>query len=192
AEAIRIAACPDHRDWEGRMLKDIAAAEGISLEDAVRGATTGPRGKETICIQFTIAEDDIVTNLRHPLVMVGSDGIPNLNGSPHPRLFGTFPRILARYVREQRVLSLEDAVHRMTQMSCDRFGIANRGLIAEGYIADLVLFDPATVEDLATYDDPKLEPAGISKVIVSGRVAFDAGTHTGTGAGRMLRFRQAG
>jgi N-acyl-D-aspartate/D-glutamate deacylase len=124
--------------------------------------------------------------------MVGSDGIPNLNGSPHPRLFGTFPRILARYVREQGILTLEDAVHRMTQASCDRFGIANRGLVKEGCTADLVLFDPATVEDLATYDDPKREPAGISKVIVSGKVAYDGGTHTKAGSGKMLRYRQAG
>lgn len=190
AEAIRIAACPDHRDWEGRMLKDIAAAEGISLADAVRGATTGPHGKETICIQFTIAEEDIVTNLRNPRVMVGSDGIPNLNGSPHPRLFGTFPRILARYVREQGVLTIEDAIYRMTQLSCDRFGIANRGLVTEGRVADLVLFNPDTVEDLATYDEPKREPAGIEKVFVGGQVAYDNGTHTGVGNGQALRYRQ--
>jgi N-acyl-D-aspartate/D-glutamate deacylase len=192
ARSIRIAACPDHRDWEGRMLTDIAAAEGLSLEDAVRGAVTGPRGHETICIQFTIDEADVVTNLRHPLMMVGSDGIPNLSGSPHPRLFGTFPRILARYVRDQGVLTLEDAVHRMTQMSCERFGIANRGLVRAGYVADLVLFDPDTVEDLATYDDPKREPAGISHVIVSGQVAFQGGTHTHIGSGQMLRYAPTG
>ena len=188
AQAIRIAACPDHRDWEGRMLADIAKAEGLSLEDAVRGAITGPGGHETICIQFTIDEADVATNLRHRLMMVGSDGIPNLSGSPHPRLFGTFPRILARYVREQRVLTLEDAVHRMTQMSCERFGIANRGLVERGYVADLVLFDPETVEDLATYDNPKTEPKGISHVFVAGTAAYENGIHTGAGSGQMLRY----
>jgi N-acyl-D-aspartate/D-glutamate deacylase len=191
AAAIRIAACPDHRDWEGRMLTEIAAAEGVSLDDAVRGAVTGPRGRETICIQFTIDEADVATNLRHPLMMVGSDGIPNLSGSPHPRLFGTFPRILARYVREQHVLTLEDAVHRMTRMSCERFGIANRGLVKAGSIADLVLFDPDTVEDLATYDEPKREPKGISNVIVKGQVAYQDGHHTHAGSGQMLRYLAA-
>ena len=187
ANVIRIANCPDFRNYEGRMLTEIAEAEGISLEDAVRRVTTGPRGTETICIQFMIGEQDIETNLRHRLVMVGSDGIPNLRGMPHPRLFGTFPRVLARYVRDRGVATIEEAVRRMTSFPCDTFGLAGRGRIQEGLWADLVLFDAETVRDLATYDDPKLEPAGISAVIVNGRIACREGEHTAVGAGRFLR-----
>ena len=122
-------------------------------------------------------------------MMVGSDGIPDLTGSPHPRLFGTFPRVLGHYVRERGVLSLEEAVRRMTSLSCERFGLVERGRIREGYWADLVIFDPDRVVDTATYDDPKQEPEGIRAVIVNGQVAYDNGRHTGAGAGRMLRYR---
>ncbi|GAB4338796.1 MAG: D-aminoacylase [Dehalococcoidia bacterium] len=190
AKNVMIASCPDERAFEGRMVPDIARDHGWSLEDAVRHILTSPRGRSVICIHFIIDEADIETNLRHPRVMVGSDGIPDLTGKPHPRLFGTFPRVLAKYVRERRVLSLEEAVHRMTQLPCQRFGIVNRGVIAEGYRADLVLFDPATVRDRATYEDPKQEPDGIRMVLVNGQVACEDGRHTGVGAGHMLRYRQ--
>ncbi len=190
ANAIRIANCPDFPQYEGRMLPEISESEGINLSNAVRRVTTGPRGAETICIQFIIGKEDIETNLRHPLMMVGSDGIPNLNGMPHPRLFGTFPRVLAMYVRDRGVASIEEAVRRMTSFPCDTFGLAGRGRISEGMWADLVLFDPATVQDLATYDDPKREPAGISAVIVNGQIACRDGVHTGAGAGRFLRRGQ--
>ena len=134
-------------------------------------------------------EADIETNLRHAKMMVGSDGIPDLSGSPHPRLFGTFPRVLGRYVRERGVLALEEAGRRMTSLSCERFGLAERGRIREGYWADLVIFDPDRVVDTATYDEPKREPEGIRAVIVNGQVACDNGRHSGVGAGRMLRYR---
>jgi N-acyl-D-amino-acid deacylase len=192
AAAIRIASCPDFREFEGRMLTDIAAERGWTLDEAVRQVVAGPRGKETLCIQFIIAEEDIETNLRHPQVMIGSDGIPALNGMPHPRLFGTMPRVLAHYVRERGVLSLEEAIRRMTSLPCARFGLEGRGAVREGNWADLVLFDAAKVRDLATYDDPKREPEGIRMVVVNGQVAYDDGRHTGAGAGRMLRYRQSG
>lgn len=192
ARHVMIASCPDERGFEGRMIPDIAAERGWSIEEAVRQILTAPRGKSVICIHFIIDEADIETNLRHPRVMIGSDGIPDLSGKPHPRLFGTFPRVLGEYVRARGVLSLEEAVHRMTQLACERFGIAGRGVIAEGYRADLVLFDPATIRDRATYEDPKQEPEGIRMVVVNGRVAWEDGHPTGAGAGRMLRYRQNG
>jgi N-acyl-D-aspartate/D-glutamate deacylase len=189
AQVLRIASCPAFPGYEGRMLPEIAEELGLSLPDAVRHVLTAPRGAATICIQFTMDEADVETNLRHPRVMVGSDGIPDLTGRPHPRLFGTMPRVLARYVRERGVLSLEDAVHRMTRMACDRFGLVGRGRVEEGYRADLVLFDPEHVVDLATYDDPQREPEGIRAVIVNGELAYRDGRHTGAGAGQVLRYR---
>jgi N-acyl-D-amino-acid deacylase len=190
AENVMIASCPDFREFEGRMMPDIAAGNGWNLDHAVREVLTSPRGKDVICIHFIIDEKDIETNLRHPRMMIGSDGIPDLRGRPHPRLFGTMPRVLGEYVRERRILSLEEAIRRMTSLACDRFGLKNRGRIKEGYHADLVLFDPETVKDLATYAEPKLEPQGIAMVIVNGQVACEAGRHTGVGSGQMLKYRQ--
>ena len=189
AEVIRIASCPAFRHYEGRMLKDIASDEGVDIVEMVKRVLTPPKGDRTICIQFIIDEADVETNLRHADMMVGSDGIPDLNGKPHPRLFGTFPKVLGHYVRERGLMSLPEAVRRMTSLSAATFGMASRGQIREGYWADLVLFDPRTIIDRATYDEPKLEPAGIDLVIVNGRVAFRRGEHQHAGSGAMLRYR---
>jgi N-acyl-D-amino-acid deacylase len=192
ARVIRLASCPAFPEYEGRTLVDLAAETGEALDDLVRRILTAPKGERTICIHFIIDEADIEANLRHPLMMIGSDGIPDLSGRPHPRLYGTMPRVLGEYVRDRGVLPLEEAVRRMTSLSCERFGLAERGRIAEGWWADLVLFDPATVHDTATYDDPQQEPVGISLVVVNGEVTYDHGRHTGAGAGRLLRYRDAG
>jgi N-acyl-D-amino-acid deacylase len=189
AAVTRLANCPDFREWEGHGLSEIAAAGDVSLEAVTRRILTAPRARETICIQFIMDEGDVEENLRHPRAMVGSDGIPDLRGRPHPRLFGTCPRVLARYVRERGVLSLPEAVRRMTSLSCDRFGLAGRGRLAAGAFADLVLFDPELVADLATYEEPKRESRGIACVIVNGAVALERGRHTGAGAGRALCYR---
>lgn len=191
AEVIRLASCPAFPDYEGRMLIDIAAAEHVGLEELVKRILTVEKGDRTICIQFLIDEADIETNLRYPRMMIGSDGIPDLAGRPHPRLFGTFPRVLGEYVRQRHVLSLEEAVRRMTSMSCARFGLAERGEVREGWWADLVVFDPDRIADTATYDDPKQECVGVDLVVVNGEVAYDHGRHTGVGAGRLLRYRDA-
>jgi N-acyl-D-amino-acid deacylase len=188
AANVMINSCPDDTSLEGMMMPEVADAKGWDLGEAVRQVLTSPRGKQVICTHFIIDEADIETNLRHPLVMIGSDGIPDLKGRPHPRLFGTMPRVLGEYVRERGIIPLEEAIRRMTSLPCDRFGLAGRGRIAEGSWADLVLFDPATVRDRATYKEPKQEPAGIRMVIVNGEVAYEDGRHTGAGAGRMLRY----
>ena len=190
AEVIRIANCPAFRDFEGRMLKDIAADRNEDIADTVRLILTAPKGDRTICIHFIIDEADIETNLRYPGMMVGSDGIPTLNGKPHPRLFGTFPRLLGEYVRRRGVLSLEDAIARITSISAETFGLKERGRIEHGYHADVVLFDPDTIADAATYDDPKRLSEGISLVIVNGAVAWSGGAYSGAGSGQMLRYRR--
>lgn len=190
ARVLRIARCPAFPDYEGRMVTDIADSESRTPEDVVRRILTAPRGDATICIHFIIDEADVERNLRHPRMMIGSDGIPDVAGKPHPRLYGTMPRVLGRYVRERGVLSLPEAVRRMTRLSCERFGLLGRGRIAEGYHADLVLFDPARVRDTATYDDPRREPEGVRLVVINGRVAYENGAHTGAGAGRPIGYRR--
>ncbi len=195
AEVVRIASCAAFREFEGRMLVDIASERGMDVTEVVRMILTAPGGDRTICIHFIIDEADIETNLRYRDMMVGSDGIPDLRGKPHPRLFGTFPRILSEYVRKRGTLSLAEAVRRMTSVSAQTFGLIERGSITPGYFADLVLFNADTVTDTATYDEPKQEPVGIKLVVVNGKVAYDnlsltGGTHTGSASGSMLRYRR--
>ncbi len=187
AQALRLATVPGHPEWDGLRVTEVADLLDLPVDQAVKRILEG-RGSETLVIQFTMDEVDVETNLRHPLVMVGSDGLPVLEGKPHPRLFGTFPRVLGRYVRERGVLTLEEAVRRMTSLPARVFGLAGRGVITEGAWADLVLFDPATVADTATWDDPKREPEGIALVVVNGAVALENGRHTGAGSGRALRY----
>jgi N-acyl-D-amino-acid deacylase len=191
AANVMLNSCPDDTTLEGKMLPQIAEEKGWALDETVRQVLGSPRGRQVICTHFIIDEADIETNLRDPRVMIGSDGIPDLNGRPHPRLFGTMPRVLAKYVRERGVLSIEEAVRRMTSLPAERFGLSGRGRVQEGYLADLVLFDPATVQDLATYPDPKQEPAGIAMVVVNGAIAYEGGKHTAVGSGQMLKYRQA-
>jgi N-acyl-D-amino-acid deacylase len=190
AEVIRLASCPAFREYEGRMLKDIATEKSMDIVQLVHEILTSPKGDRTICIQFIIDETDIETNLRWQDMMVGSDGIPDLNGRPHPRLFGTFPRILGHYVRDKQLISLTDAVRRMTSLAASTFGIEQRGLIKQGYWADLVLFNPDTIADAATYDEPKKLATGIDAVFVNGKLAFQNGQYTQSGSGEMLRYKR--
>jgi N-acyl-D-amino-acid deacylase len=122
--------------------------------------------------------------------MIGSDGIPSVEGKPHPRLYGTFARVLGTYVRDERLLSLEDAVHRMTGLPAQKFRLTDRGVIREDAYADLVIFDSYTVADVGTYQEPRRYPPGIDYVIVNGRVTADHGQHTGEQNGRMLRQKR--
>jgi N-acyl-D-aspartate/D-glutamate deacylase len=121
-------------------------------------------------------------------MMIGSDGIPDLDGLPHPRLYGTFPRVFAQYVRGRGEISVSEAVRRMTSLPAGRFGLTDRGTLTPGAWADVVVFDPATIRDTATFTDPKREPDGVGWVIVNGVLAVDRGRHTGARAGRLLRF----
>jgi N-acyl-D-amino-acid deacylase len=132
-------------------------------------------------------EDDVRTVMRHPTTMIGSDGIPTLEGRPHPRLYGTFARVLGRYARELGLFPLEEAVHRMTGLPARKFGLAERGVVRAGAFADLVLFDPARILDAGSYEDPHRPPRGIAHVFVNGAEVVREGTHTGARPGRALR-----
>ena len=124
--------------------------------------------------------------LRHPATMIGSDGLPN-DPLPHPRLWGTFPRVLGRYSRDEGLFPLGEAVHKMTGMPAQRFGIAGRGLIREGYFADLTLFDAAKIMDTATFSDPARPASGIAGVWVNGVLTYNAQGPTQQRAGRFVR-----
>ena len=164
----------------GRSLFELAAQRNEEPEQTARALA--PAG----AIYFAMSETDVSNILSHPLTMVGSDGLAH-DTHPHPRLWGTFPRVLGRYVRQQKLLTLEQAVHKMTGLSAHRFGLDRRGLVAPGFHADLVTFDADSVLDRATYQHPELPPDGIKAVYVNGELTCEEGHMTGSRAGRVLR-----
>jgi N-acyl-D-amino-acid deacylase len=137
-------------------------------------------------VLFMMSEEDVTAILQHPAGMVGSDGLYS-SGKPHPRYYGTFPRVLSKYVRQDKALSLEEAVRKMTSFPAQRLNIQDRGLLKAGMWADIVVFDPDKVEDKATFAEPQLAPSGIAYVLVNGQVAVRQGQYTGVLAGKVLR-----
>ena len=175
----------------GRMLTDVARGCGERPVDAVFRLIAEERDRVQMVV-FGMSEDDVRTVLGHPQVAVASDGWtlePDAGGRPHPRSYGTYARVLGRYVREHRVLSLEDAVRKMTVLPARRLGLSDRGLVRTGACADLVAFDPERVTDVATFDDPHRFCDGVRLVVVNGRVVIDGDDDTGAAAGVVLRAR---
>jgi N-acyl-D-aspartate/D-glutamate deacylase len=183
-DGIRITYAPGQQELEGKSLPEIAAEYGTSQREAARRILA--RSESVMAVTHVMAEDGVEDVLRFEGTMIGSDGLPNPDGRTHPRTYGTFPRVLGRYVRARRVLGLEEAVHRMTGLPAATFGLDGRGLIVAGAPADLVLFDPATIGDRATYQEPSLGPEGIRLVVVNGEVVMRDGVATGRRPGRVL------
>jgi N-acyl-D-amino-acid deacylase len=185
--AVRLGAFTEPEDfvWEGRTLGDVVAETGSDPIDCVcdlllaedlriNEVTPGPH------------TDGIKRFYRHPAAMVGTDST-FVGAKPSPRSYGSYPRILGQFVRDEHVLGLEDAVAKMTSRPAARLGLSDRGVIRDGAVADLVVFDPATVRSNATYDDPCRFPDGIEHVIVDGTLVVEGGAHTGATPGRALR-----
>ncbi len=156
-----------HQHLEGLNLAEAAEALGMSPEETFFHLILAEGGRITI-ILFSMDERDVDMVVQSSFSMIGSDGLPVASKRPHPRLYGTFPRFIQRYVRELKSLKLEQAIHKVTAMPAARFDLTDRGKIAEGKLADLVVFDPDTVSDLATYSNPKVYPQGIAAVVVAG------------------------
>ena len=183
---------PSHPDLEGMSLPDIADSKGVSLEDALCdllaeedfhvGHWQSPPKSVAVWRQVS---RDCLDLLSRPDYMVGSDSI-HVGSLPHPRAYGTFPRLLGRLRREFGVLSLEQMVQRMTDNPARRFGLAHRGRVQKGCFADLVVFDAEHIIDNATYDDPRQFPSGIPFVLVNGQIAVDQERCTGILAGRAV------
>ncbi len=183
---------PAYKKYEGMRIDEAAKAAGKDAYDFVFEILIAHNGGVG-CVWFIIDEGDLKLAMQQPWVSIGSDGSalaasgPLRTGVPHPRSFGTFPRVLGKYVREEQVISLEQAVHKMSGLTASQLHIADRGLIKEGLAADLVIFDPATVADRATFTDPFQYPTGIPTVVVNGRVVLDQGRHTGERPGVVIR-----
>jgi N-acyl-D-aspartate/D-glutamate deacylase len=196
-DAVRIAISPHQPQYAGRTIGDIARSRSCAPLDAVCDYLIADRGHTRILIT-SMAEEDVQEIVRSPRVLVGSDGTSLApygttgQGKPHPRFYGTFARVLGHYVRELGLLSLPQAIYKMTGGSARALGLMDRGIVREGYRADITIFDAETIVDRATYDDPHQYAAGISTVIVNGVVVIDAGEHTGALPGQVLRRRPNG
>ena len=169
-----------HPDQAGKTLQQIADGWQMSMLEAAK--LLMPAG----AIYYNMDEQDVRRVLRYPVTMIGSDGLPN-DPMPHPRLWGAFPRVLGHYCRDEKLFPLTVAVHKMTGLSAARFQLPQRGLVKVGYYADLVLFDPQTVRDIASFSDPKQPAEGIEAVMVNGVMSYGNDNHITGRAGRFLR-----
>ncbi|MBA4279621.1 MULTISPECIES: D-aminoacylase [Burkholderiales] len=176
---ITIASCKSHPEFQGRDLQDIADAWGVSRLEAAR------RLQPASAVYHSMSEEDVQRILAFEPTMIGSDGI-DAGERPHPRLWGTFPRVLGRYSRDIGLFPLETAVWKMTGLTAGVFGLDRRGVLAVGHHADITVFDAATVRDLADYDDPQQPAQGIDAVIVNGAIAYIDRVHQHTRTGQVL------
>ena len=193
-ENIRICsvATDKNRHLEGKNILEAAAEAGKDTYDFMRDLLIEEENQVSM-ISFMMKEENLQRILAHPLVSIGSDGSAVApygvlhKGKPHPRFYGTFPRVLGKYVREEKIMTLPEAIRKMTSVPADKFGFSGRGRISEGYFADLVVFDPDRIIDRATWEDPHQYPEGIEYVVVNGKVAVEGGETTGTLPGRILK-----
>jgi N-acyl-D-aspartate/D-glutamate deacylase len=186
-EDITIASARGAEDVVGRSLDEIARVWSVTPDEAVRRILDVASGRVSV-VYFGMSEDDVATVVRHERSVFGSDGLPTLEGAPHPRLFGTFPKVIREFVATRRDLSLAEMARKAAAVPARIFGIADRGHVAEGAFADIVILDPSRVRDNATYAEPKRIASGIDVVFVNGTVAWRNGAPTGGRAGRLIRL----
>lgn len=188
---LQIRVMPSDPSYNGKTLADIAADRGLpnNVETGIDLAIEFQLKGGFSAIYHAMHEQDVIRIMQHPLAMIQTDGDPVSYGQgfPHPRSYGAFPRVLGRYVRELGVLTLEEAIRKMTSMPADQYNQTERGRVVEGAYADLVVFDPETVRDTATFIDPHRYPTGIDHVIVNGRFVIRAGALTGERPGAWIK-----
>lgn len=182
-----------NRNLIGQNIEEAARKRGLNSFDFVCQLLIEEKGDVSI-VGFGMSEENTIATLSHPAVMIASDGSalapygPLHRGQPHPRNYGTFPRFLGYYVREKKILSLPEAIKKITSMPAAKLGLKDRGAVKEGFFADLVVFDPEKIVDRATYTEPEQYPAGIDYVIVNGKIVIDHGEPTGQLPGKLLTW----
>ena len=183
---------PDLRQYQGLTLAEIGRRMGKDPRDAAMDIVIADRGESSAVIAI-MTEDNVRAVIIHPLVSFGSDSEAQAEDGPlseamaHPRAFGTFPRVLAKYVREEHVLTLEEAIRKMTSLPANRVGLTDRGIIRPGMMADVTIFNPATIQDIATFTEPLRYSVGVRYVFVNGRPVVRDGKITDERPGRPLR-----
>jgi N-acyl-D-amino-acid deacylase len=186
-----------NKELEGKSIAEIARLWDTDSYDVLFDLLIEEESNVGMVL-FMMSEDDVIRVMRHPTTMIGSDGTaisregPLSKGKPHPRSYGTFPRILGKYVREEKVLTLEGAVRKMTSLPAQTLKLRDRGILKEGYKADIVVFDPEKVKDRATYIDPHQPPEGILYVLVNGEIAVEEGKYIGKTDGKVLTLLSGG
>ncbi len=173
-----------NEEIEGMTVEEIAEKRGVSPAEAACDLMI-EEDTAVSMVMFWGEEEGVQKVLQHPAHTVGSDGL--LGGKPHPRVYGTFPRVLGHYVRDRGVLPLEDAIRRMTSFPAQRLGLQDRGILKAGMYADITVFDPETIRDRATFLEPRQYPDGVNYVLANGQIIIDQGRHTGNRPGRVLR-----
>lgn len=186
SDLVVIGSVKRQKQYEGKTLREVAAMRGRPLIEALLDLLVEEDAAVT-AVAHVMAEDDVREVLADAYTMIGTDGMPTLDGKPHPRSYGTYPRVLEHYVRRLGLFGWEAAIHKMTGMPAAKYRLEGRGVIAPGARADLTLFDPHRVQDRATYARPKRSPEGIDYVWVGGTAVIDAGQTTGARPGRVLR-----
>jgi N-acyl-D-amino-acid deacylase len=188
---IQLVRCGHDPALAGKTVADLLKAAGQPLTQVATADMIIDLQLKGGCsaIFHAYDEPDVERFMQSPFGMIGSDGSLTRpgDGSPHPRAFGTYPRVLGHYVRERGVITLEDAVRKMTAFPAARLGLRDRGLLRPGLAADVTVFDPATIADRATFTDPHHYSVGVRYVVVNGQVTVKDGAHTGVRAGRVLR-----
>lgn len=191
---VQIGIARNRRETQGLTLAELGAKAGKSPAEAALDLLIDEDGW-VAAVHFAMSEDDVEAILRDRHTMIGSDGVANdpagemAEDKTHPRSYGTYPRVLARYVRDREVLPLAEAVRRMTSLPAQRMRLPDRGMLRVGTRADITIFDPQIVRDVATFEDPHQFPVGIRHVLVNGRLALENGRQTDALAGRVLRSR---
>jgi N-acyl-D-aspartate/D-glutamate deacylase len=187
--SIQIGVASSNREAQGKTLAELAKPLG---KDPITVALDMILGEENFiaAAHFALSEEDVELVLHDPHTIIGSDGVATAPGAPekpHPRSYGTFPRVLSRYVRDRKVLPLGEALRRMTSLPAKRLKLTDRGRLEVGYNADITIFNPNTVQDNATFAEPHQFPTGIEYVFVNGVLTISKGEHTGARAGKVLR-----
>lgn len=186
SDMVTVSSTKRQKHYEGRTLREVAAARGQSLYEAMLDFLAEEDAAVTVNVHL-MQEADVRTVLSDPFTMVGTDGMPSLDGKPHPRGYGTYPRIIEHYVGRLGLFELEAAVHKMTGLPAQKFGLSDRGVLEAGKLADVVMFRPEAVRDRATYTNPRQFPEGIDAVWVRGQAVVQDGAHTGARPGRVWR-----
>lgn len=185
ASDIVVASTKNHPEWEGQSIQKLSDQFGLPPQQTADRILAEEPG--TTVILHSMNEEDVQTVMRHASTMIGSDGLPTLEGKPHPRLYGSFARVLGHYSRDLGLFPLAEAVHRMTGFPAMKFGLTDRGEIREGAWADLVVFDPKTIIDVGTFEDPNHYPQGVAHIFVNGIHVVKNRKHSGLRPGQALR-----